>query len=95
MEPSDNPIPLPNPSARFPENSARVFRTATPSPGRAAFAVWVGVPERLDPDVAAAVLSLQLCNGTTCSDVLEQSVADVDNDWASTLTGDLAAGYRD
>ena len=35
----------------------------------------------------------ELCDGPTCGDVIQQTLADADNDWASTLSGDLAAGY--
>ena len=56
------------------------------------FAVSVGVRD------ASTLLSppsylFDLCNGTTCGDVIEQTVADSGNGWSSALSGDLAAGY--
>ena len=57
-----------------------------------AFAVSVAVRD-------AAVLNspptylFELCNGTTCSDIIDHTTVDGDNDWLSGLSGDLAAGY--
>jgi hypothetical protein len=56
------------------------------------FAVSVVVPDASVLDSPPTYL-YELCNGATCSDVIEQTLADKDNAWASTLSSDLAAGY--
>jgi hypothetical protein len=92
----DNPIPLPaipintisgNIGDGFPNSDFYSFYW-----NGGAFAVSVGVPDA--PILTSPPSYLfQLCNGTTCNDVLQQTVADMDNDWLSALSGDLAAGY--
>jgi PEP-CTERM motif len=57
-----------------------------------AFAVSVGVPDASILTSPPSYL-FELCNGTTCNDILQQTVADAGNDWASALSGELAAGY--
>ena len=56
------------------------------------FSASVGVPD------ASTLLSppsylFDLCKGTSCDNIIEQTVADLGNDWSSALSGDLAAGY--
>jgi hypothetical protein len=49
------------------------------------------------PDAAALIsppsYSFELCDGTTCEDILQQTVADSNNSWSSSLGGDLAPGF--
>ena len=81
----DNPIPLPaipintisgNIGDGFPNSDFYSFYW-----NGGAFAVSVGVPDASILTSPPSYL-FQLCNGTTCNDVLQQTVADVDNDWA-------------
>jgi hypothetical protein len=91
----DNPIPLPaipinmisgNIGDGFPNSDFYSFYWKG-----GAFAVSVGVPDA--PILTSPPSYLfQLCDGTTCNDVVQQTVADKSNDWLSALTGDLAAG---
>ena len=92
----DNPIPLPaipinmisgNIGDGFPNSDFYSFYWKG-----GAFAVSVGVPDASILTSPPSYL-FQLCDGTTCNDVLQQTVADKSNDWLSALTGDLAAGY--
>jgi hypothetical protein len=57
-----------------------------------AFSVAVGVPDASILTSPPSYL-FELCNGTNCNDVLQQTLTDETNDWASVLSGDLAAGY--
>ena len=93
----DNPIPLPATPINsisggirdgFPDSDFYSFYWTG-----GAFAVSVGVP---DASILASPPSylFVLCDGTTCNDIiLQQTVADAGNDWASELSGDLPAGY--
>ena len=92
----DNPIPLPaipintisgNIGDGFPNSDFYSFYW-----NGGAFAVSVGVPDASILTSPPSYL-FQLCNGTDCNDVLQQTVTDMDNDWLSQLSGDLAAGY--
>ena len=55
------------------------------------FSASVGVPD------ASAILSppsysFELCDGSSCQNVIEATVADSTNSWSSSLSGDLTAG---
>jgi hypothetical protein len=93
---ADDPIPLPatpvssvsgSIGGGFPDSDFYSFYW-----NGGAFAVSVGVPD-------ASILTspptylFELCDGTTCDDILQETVADASNGWASALGGDLAAGY--
>jgi hypothetical protein len=92
----DNPIPLPafpismisgSIGEGFPKQQLYSFYW-----NGGAFAVSLAVPDASILTSPPSYL-FQLCNGTTCDDVHQQTVADMDNVWLSGLSGDLAAGY--
>jgi hypothetical protein len=60
--------------------------------GGGAFAISVNVSAASVLD-SPPIYLFELCNGTTCGDVLQQTTVDADNEWPSGLSGDLAAGY--
>jgi hypothetical protein len=92
----DNPIPLPATPVSsisggigdgFPDSDFYSFYWKG-----GALAVSVGVPDAANLTSPPSYL-FDLCDGTTCNDILQQIVADESNDWAGELGGDLAAGY--
>ncbi len=89
---SDNPIPLPPTPV---ESVSGSIGGDSPSSEfysfywkGGAFSASVGVPD------ASALLSppsylFELCDGSSCGDIREQTIADSRNDWSSELSGDL------